>query len=140
MRATRNTVDCPSSCALALAAIQTLVRSEEFLTTQGKCMSIGSRIHLLTLADREFKREAKAPAKAATRRNFKALNIRLSKFNSSWDRKRGSAARFMAILLREDSAALHQRVCIDERASKTYGATVEWFQAEARYLRKIAGL
>lgn len=101
-------------------------------------MSPGSRIHLLTLADREFRREIQAPRARPAKSTFKALNIGLNKFDSGWDRKRGAAARLTGILLREDSTALHERVCADAKATKTYDQAAEWLQKEARYLRKVA--
>ena len=103
-------------------------------------MSPTHRIHLLTLADREFRREVEAPRPKATRRHFKGLNLKLAKFDRAWDRKRGSAVRLMGVLLREGFEALHQRVCADERALKTYDSAAEWLQREAAYLRRVAAM
>jgi hypothetical protein len=46
----------------------------------------------------------------------------------------------MAVLLREDDAALHQRVCESERSAKTYSDAADWLQRESAYLRKVARL
>jgi len=43
-------------------------------------------------------------------RRFKSMRLNAARFDQSWDRKRGSAARLMAVLLREDNATLQQRV------------------------------
>lgn len=100
----------------------------------------GSRIRLLSLADREFRREAGAPKPQKAKRAFKGMNVSLGKFDARWDRARGSAARMTGVLLREDADALHGRVCADERSLKDYDAAAEWLQGEARYLRKVASL
>lgn len=103
-------------------------------------MSIANRGRLLALADKEFRKEVEAPAPKPARRSFKGLSLSLAKFSTAWDRKRGSAARMTGIVLREDAEALHARVCADEKSFKTYDGAPEWLQAEARYLRKMAGL
>lgn len=96
---------------------------------------------LMSLADREFRREATAPKPKRPARAFKAMNLTLSRFDSSsWDRKRGSAARRTGILLRENAEALHARVCADEKATKTYDEAAVWLQSEARCLRKLAAM
>ena len=48
--------------------------------------------------------------------------------------------RLTAVLLREDDAALQQRVCENERTAKTYADAADWLQRESAYLRKIARL
>jgi hypothetical protein len=50
------------------------------------------------------------------------------------------AARLMAVLLREDDSALHQRVCESERTAKTYADAADWLQRESAYLRKVSRL
>lgn len=84
-------------------------------------MPLGNPTRLLKLADREFRqltedRSATPPAP----RKFRPVRLNVARFDQSWDRKRGSAARLMAVLLREDDSALHQRVCESERSAKTY--------------------
>jgi hypothetical protein len=101
-------------------------------------MSAAPRVHLLSLADREFRRQVEAPAPRPCRRAFKGLNLNLAKFDTAWDRKRGSAARLMGVLLREGSDALHRRVCADEKATQTYDDAATWLAREARYLRRVA--
>jgi hypothetical protein len=46
----------------------------------------------------------------------------------------------MAVLLREDDSALHQRFCESERAAKTYPDAADWLQRESVYLRKVSRL
>jgi hypothetical protein len=58
----------------------------------------------------------------------------------AWDRKRGSAVRLMAVVLREDHEALQRRVCENEETAKTYAGAAEWLQRESAHLRKIARL
>ena len=99
-----------------------------------------SRIRLLSLADREFRREAGSPKPQKAKRTFKGMNLSLGKFDARWDRSRGSAARMTGVVLREDAEALHSRVCADEKSLKDYDAAADWLQTEARYLRKVASL
>jgi hypothetical protein len=74
-------------------------------------MSPGNRVHLLSLADREFRQlTEKSTAPIVTTRKFKAIRLNLSKFDHSWDRKRGAAVRLMGVLLREDDSTLERRV------------------------------
>ena len=104
-------------------------------------MPSGNPTRLLTLADREFRQltEDRSAAPPAPRR-FKPVRLNVTRFDQSWDRKRGSAARLMAVLLREDDSALHQRVCESERAAKTYADAADWLQRESVYLRKVSRL
>ena len=104
-------------------------------------MPPGNPTRLLTLADREFRQltEDRSAAPPAPRR-FKSMRLNVTKFDQSWDRKRGSAARLMAVLLREDDSALHQRVCESDRAAKTYADAADWLQRESVYLRKVSRL
>ena len=104
-------------------------------------MPPGNPTRLLKLADREFRQltEDRAAAPPAARR-FRPVRLNAARFDQSWDRKRGSAARLMAVLLREDDSALHQRVCESERTAKTYSDAAAWLQRESGYLRKVARL
>ena len=104
-------------------------------------MPPGNPARLFKLADREFRQltEDRSAAPPAPRR-FKPVRLNAARFDQSWDRKRGSAARLMAVLLREDDAALHQRVCESERAAKTYADAADWLQRESVYLRKVSRL
>lgn len=104
-------------------------------------MPPGNPTRLLTLADREFRQltEDRSAAPPAPRR-FKPVRLNVARFDQSWDRKRGSAARLMAVLLREDDSALHQRVCESDRAAKTYADAADWLQRESAYLRKVSRL
>jgi hypothetical protein len=104
-------------------------------------MPPGNPARLLKLADREFRQltEDRATAPPAPRK-FKAVRLNATRFDQSWDRKRGSAARLMAVLLREDDATLHHRVCENERSAKTYADAADWLQRESVYLRKVARL
>ena len=104
-------------------------------------MPPGNPTRLLKLADREFRQltEDRSAIPPAPRR-FKPVRLNATRFDQSWDRKRGSAARLMAVLLREDDATLHQRVCENERAAKTYSDAADWLQRESAYLRKVARL
>ena len=104
-------------------------------------MPPGNPARLLKLADREFRQLTEDRAAAPpTPRKFKAVRLNTARFDQSWDRKRGSAARLMAVLLREDDSALHQRVCESERAAKTYADAAGWLQRESVYLRKVSRL
>jgi hypothetical protein len=103
-------------------------------------MTIANRVHLLTLADREFNRETKAPRRVPTKRTFKGLSLNIAKFDTAWDRKRGSAVRLTSVLLREDAETLHRRVCADEQSTRTYDGAADWLEREARYMRKVAGM
>lgn len=104
-------------------------------------MPFGNPTRLLKLADREFRQltEDRSATPPAPRR-FKPVRLNVTRFDQSWDRKRGSAARLMAVLLREDDSALHQRVCESERAAKTYADAADWLQRESVYLRKVSRL
>lgn len=106
-------------------------------------MPPGNPARLLKLADREFRQLTQVPSSASTvprPRRFKPVRLNVARFDQSWDRKRGSAVRLMAVLLREDDTALHQRVCESERAAKTYSDAAHWLQRESVYLRKVARL
>jgi hypothetical protein len=65
--------------------------------------------------------------------------LRLSA-HRDWDRKRGSAVRLMADVLREDHEALTRRVCENEETAKNYASAAELLQRESAHLRKIARL
>ena len=104
-------------------------------------MPPGNPARLLNLADREFRQltEQKSAAPPPPRR-FRPIRLNAARFDQSWDRKRGSAARMMAVLLREDDTTLQQRVCESDRAAKTYADAVDWLQRESVYLRKVSRL
>jgi hypothetical protein len=104
-------------------------------------MPPGNPARLLKLADRGFRQltEDRTAAPPAPRK-FKAVRLNTARFDQSWDPKRGSAARLMAVLLREDDSALHQRVCESERAAKTYADAADWLQRKSVYLRKVSRL
>lgn len=73
-------------------------------------------------------------------RSFKGLRLNLSKFDDTWDRKRGAAVRLTAVVLRDDHVALERRVCESERTAKTYAEAATWLQRASAYLRKVARL
>lgn len=89
---------------------------------------------LLALSDAEFGR--KRPALPRTR--FKALNVNLVKLSTDWDRQRGAAARMMAVILREDSETLLDKVSSDPERADAFADAVDWLGKEATYLRKVA--
>lgn len=93
---------------------------------------------LLILAEREFRTLTNKPLEPPRPRRFKALKIRLEKFNAGWDRRRGSMVRLAGVLLRDDDAALERRVCESEQSARTYGRGVELLEREARYLRRVS--
>ena len=99
-----------------------------------------NRTRLLNLSEREFRREADAPERAPASQKFRPIRLALSKYGNDWDRKRGSAARLMAVLLRESDDQLTGRVCEDDNTSRTYRGAADWLAGEARYLRKLAGM
>jgi hypothetical protein len=98
-------------------------------------------MRLLTLSDREYQRENNtAPAPQPATKKFKAVRLNLARYDGSWDRKRGSAARLMAVLLRESDDQLTERVCQDAQACRTYRGAADWLAGEAQYLRKLAAM
>lgn len=97
-------------------------------------MAIGNR--LFALAEREFKANRTAPL----RKRFRGLNLNISKYDETWDHKRGAAVRMMSVILRNDDEALYGRVSENDQTAKTYRDAANWFQREASYLRKTAGL
>jgi hypothetical protein len=103
-------------------------------------MTASNRPRLLTLADREFHELIGKPAAPEPSRKFKAIRLNPSKFDTTWDRKRGSAVRLMAVVLREDHETLARRVCESEQTAKTYAGAAEWLQRESAHLRNIARL
>lgn len=46
----------------------------------------------------------------------------------------------MSLVLRQDGAALLERVSADAESAKTYGEASAWFRRESSYLRKTAGM
>ncbi len=99
-------------------------------------MANASILRLMSLAEREFNTNRAPPI----RRKFKGMKLDLSKFEPSWDRRRGRAARLMAVLLRDDEQALYQRVSVDAATAGTFGEVVLTFKREATLLRRTAGL
>jgi len=99
-----------------------------------------NRARLLALSDKEFSRESAAPVRRPAKAKFRALRLNLNKFDAAWDRKRGSAARMMAVLLREGDTELAGRVCASTEAGRTYDGAAAWLAGEARYLRKVANM
>lgn len=99
-----------------------------------------NRTRLLSLSEREFRREADAPAPAPAKQKFRPIRLALAKYGNDWDRKRGSAARLMAVLLRESDDELTVRVCESVSTCRTYAGAADWLASEARYLRKLAGM
>jgi hypothetical protein len=95
---------------------------------------------LLRLVDREFRELTGAPERVLPAPRFKALKINPARFDRTWDRKRGSAVRLMAVVLREDHEALTRRVCENAQTAETYAGAAEWLQRESAHLRKIARL
>ena len=71
-----------------------------------------NRTHLIHLAEREYRREARAPAPKPVRKSFKGWRLNIAKYGQGWDRKRGAAMRLIGVLLNEDSAALEARVAL----------------------------
>jgi hypothetical protein len=102
-------------------------------------MSAANHARLLALTAREFEQLA-GPGKPVVpaRSTFKAKNLNLARFDSSWDRKRGAAVRLTGILLKEDAAALERRVCESVQSAKVYADAAKWLQRESAYLRKVA--
>ncbi len=103
-------------------------------------MPTGNPTHLLKLADREFKALTDERPPTQPSRRFKPMKLNVARFDQSWDRKRGAAARLTAVLLREDDATLTRRVCETERSFKTYTSAADWLRRESAYLRKMARL
>jgi hypothetical protein len=103
-------------------------------------MAPGNPARLLRLVDREFRELTGEPDSTPPAPRFKALKINPARFDRTWDRKRGSAVRLMAVVLREDHEALKRRVCENEQTAKTYAGAAEWLQRESAHLRKIARL
>lgn len=97
-----------------------------------------NRMRLHALADREFKRESKSPTRSPAPARFRGIKVSLAKYDTAWDRKRGTAARLMAVLVRESDDELTERVCEDAQSARTYRGASDWLTGEARYLRKLA--
>lgn len=94
-------------------------------------MAIGNK--LFALAEREFKANRAAPVRA----KFRGMNLNIGKYDEGWDRKRGTAVRFMGVILRDNDQQLLDRVGGDDRLYRDGAA---WLKREANYLRKTAGL
>ena len=95
-------------------------------------------VRLITLAEREFRNLTdKHPAPPRPQR-FKAMRLRLDRFDASWGRKRLSAVRLAGLLLRDDDVALEALVCGNEQSTRTYTGGVALLQREAAYLRRAS--
>jgi hypothetical protein len=103
-------------------------------------MPPGNPIHLLKLADREFRQLTEERPPPSSTRRFKPIRLNATRFDQSWDRKRGAAVRLTAVLLQEDDAALQRRVCENDKTVKTYASAADWLARESAYLRKMARL
>jgi hypothetical protein len=103
-------------------------------------MPPGNPIHLLKLADREFRQQTEVRPPPSSTRRFKPIRLNATRFDQSWDRKRGAAVRLTAVLLQEDDATLQRRVCENDKTVKTYASAADWLARESAYLRNIARL
>jgi hypothetical protein len=103
-------------------------------------MSPGTRARLLSLADQEFRSLTEGSTALPAPPRFKALKLNIAKFDTTWDHKRGSAVRLAGVLLRDDDAALTQRVTENNQVARTYESGVDLLRREAAYLRKVARL
>lgn len=103
-------------------------------------MPPGNPIHLLKLADREFRQLTEGRPPPSSTRRFKPIRLNATQFDQSWDRKCGAAVRLAAVLLQEDDATLQRRVCENDKTVKTYASAADWLTRESAYLRKIARL
>lgn len=101
-------------------------------------MSPEKRIQLMALVEREFRRESRVPQQVKPERKFKSVKMSLARFNTGWDRKRGSAARLMAVVLRDDDQSLAQRVGENEATMKAYSDAAKWLRRESVYLEKTS--
>lgn len=99
-----------------------------------------NKSRLLALSEREFQRQTGEPVAIPVARRFRAMSLNLSRFDSSWDKKRGSAIRLTGVLLSESDEAMQRRVCESEATAKTYGTAVSWLSKESEQLRKAAKL
>lgn len=99
-----------------------------------------NRSRLLALSEKEFRREAASPDPQPVTATFRGLRLNINKYDATWDRKRGAAARLMAVLLRESDTALTNRVCETAASCRTYSGAADWLAGEARYLRKVASM
>ena len=103
-------------------------------------MSPGTRARLLDLAEHEFRSLTEGPNRPPPAQRFKALKIRLAKFDATWPRKRLSVVRLAGMLLVHDDTALAKKVCESDQTVRTYAGGVELLRRESAYLRKVARL
>jgi hypothetical protein len=97
-----------------------------------------NKTKLLALSEREFQRQTGEPVALPVDKRFRAMSLKLSRFDGSWDKKRGSAIRLTGVLLTESDEAMQRRVCASEATAKTYGTAVSWLSKESEHLRKAA--
>jgi hypothetical protein len=92
-----------------LCASRLLANNQHELSTEIN-MPKGNPTHLLKLANREFKALTEERSTPQPNRKFKAMKLNAARFDQSWDRKRGAAARLTAVVLRENDVTLEHRV------------------------------
>jgi hypothetical protein len=97
-------------------------------------MAIGNK--LFALAEREFKSTRTTPVRS----KFRGMNLNISKFDETWDHKRGAAVRMMGVVLRDGDQALYERVSASDQVAKTYCDAASWLLREASVLRKTASM
>ncbi len=99
-----------------------------------------NKTKLHALSEREFQRITGEPVAQRSTRHFRGMNLNLSRFDTTWDKRRGTAIRLTGVLLTESDAALQLRVCESAISVKTYGTAVSWLSKESEQLRKAAKL
>lgn len=95
-----------------------------------------NKTKLHAFSEREFQRQTGEPVSLPPTKRFRAMTLNLARYDASWDRKRGAAARLMAVVLRESDEQLTQRVCASPQSATTYRGATEWLAGEAQVLRK----
>lgn len=91
---------------------------------------------LLAFSDAEFGLNRTA---TPVRPRFKARKVNLTALDTDWDRRRGAAARMMAIVLRDDSESLLAKMEADPVKAESFSDAAAWLRKEATLLRKTAG-
>lgn len=103
-------------------------------------MPVNHRTRLINISRREFERQAAAPAEIPKSKHFRGVKLRLAKFDTTWDRRRGEAMRLTGLLLTEGDDAMQARVCETPATAKTYASAIGWLSKEADQLRKCSKL